>query len=167
MSWQVKLNNLNNWWKTCRIDNNKPVNIYKYFDLDKIKHTRILDVGCGRPKGTWYADKFQYYVGVDPNPAYDYIVKAKAEDLPFADKSFTNVLFMSTLQHVETPQKALSEIKRVCTDKVFASVYCSEPNDLILHSFNIDSVKQLFSRYYNIQRIEQIENVVYVEALCS
>jgi ubiquinone/menaquinone biosynthesis C-methylase UbiE len=166
MSWQVKLNNLNNWWKTAVIDNNKPVNIYDYFNLDKIKDTRILDVGCGQPKGTWYADKFPYYVGIDPNPAYDYIVKGVAEKLPFENKRFDNVLFMSTLQHVESPQKSLQEIKRVCKDKVFASVYCSKPNDLILHSFNINSVRHLFSQYYNIQRIEQIEDVVYVEALC-
>ncbi len=165
--WQTKQNNLNKWWDTCTIDNNKPYNIYDYFKLGKIKGS-VLDVGCGMPKGTWYIDEFKDYTGIDPNPKDDRIINGVAENLPFENNIFDNVLFMSTLQHVEYPHIALGEIKRVAKHgaKLFSTVYCSKENNLILHEFDLESVKKLYANYFNIQRIEFKDNVVYVECLC-
>lgn len=163
--WQKKLNNLNKWWHTCKIDNDKPYNIYDYFSLDKIKGS-VLDIGCGQPKGTWYINKFKDYTGIDPTPYNKDIIQGVAEDLPFTDKSFDNVLFMSTLQHCEDPEKAIHEIKRVCRGRLFSTVYCSKPNDLILHEFNLDTVRYLYEKYFDIKKIEYKDNVVYAECKC-
>lgn len=46
---------------------------------------------------------------------------ASAENLPFKDNEFENVLCLNTLGHIENPIKAMREMKRVCRGTLFVS----------------------------------------------
>jgi SAM-dependent methyltransferase len=79
----------------------------------------VLDVGCGpQPWPAYFTatDKVTY-VGIDPLAALgpaDYLkVVGLAEYLPFADRSFSHVLFSTTLDHFVDPREALREASRV------------------------------------------------------
>jgi SAM-dependent methyltransferase len=84
---------------------------------------RLLDVGCG-PRGSleWAHDAAER-VGVDPL-ADEYLrlnggahamryVRARAEELPFADGSYDVVSSFNALDHVEDPDRAIGELRRV------------------------------------------------------
>jgi SAM-dependent methyltransferase len=161
--WINNQKKLREWFEICKIDLDKPLNIYNHFRLDKIKGS-VLDIGAGHPKGTWFIDKFENYTGIDSMPYDKRIKRALAECLPFKDKSFDYVLCMSVLQHCINPIKAVSEMKRVCKDMVFVTVYCSPKNDLILHEFTPEQVINLFGGW-NIRRFDVQGNVVYM-AVC-
>jgi ubiquinone/menaquinone biosynthesis C-methylase UbiE len=84
---------------------------------------RMLDVGCG-PRGSleWAHDAAER-VGADPladryvelnggRHAMRY-VRARAEELPFADVAFDVVSSFNALDHVEDPDAAIAELVRV------------------------------------------------------
>ena len=88
---------------------------------------KVLDVGCGNghysgmtyeEAGVKYLDLVNNSVtGVDPiTPNYETrfpVDIAKAESLPYADNSFDAVIFATSLDHMESPQLALQEARRV------------------------------------------------------
>ena len=79
----------------------------------------VLDVGCGPQRWPSYFRDFApatRFVGVDPlvSGDADYLtLRALAEHLPFADRSFDRVLFATTLDHFVAPERALEEAARV------------------------------------------------------
>jgi ubiquinone/menaquinone biosynthesis C-methylase UbiE len=91
------------------------------------KNSRILQIGCGPedvithlkigkkyavdPLADFYKKKFELNYG---NLVF---LQARGEELPFKDKFFDVVILANVLDHVESPQKVLSEIKRVLKDK--------------------------------------------------
>lgn len=87
------------------------------------KDTKILQVGCGPEDVINYFSKGKKYA-VDPlanfykkkfglNYKGTEFLEARGEDLPFEDNSFDIVLLTNVLDHVESPRKVLTEIKRV------------------------------------------------------
>jgi len=82
---------------------------------------RFLDVGCGT--GLLLRELPIGSVGVDINPrncerARKYVstsevLLADAEELPFAEDSYANVICTEVLEHVVFPEKVISEIYRV------------------------------------------------------
>jgi ubiquinone/menaquinone biosynthesis C-methylase UbiE len=84
---------------------------------------RLLDVGCG-PRGSleWAHDAAER-VGADPlADAYVRLnggrhamryVRARAEELPFGDASYDVVSSFNALDHVEDPDAAIAELRRV------------------------------------------------------
>lgn len=83
----------------------------------------VLDIGCG-PQAqlpSYIPCKDLNFVGIDPLPGApqrDYtMLHGIAEYLPFADNTFDHVLFATTLDHMLSPQKALSEAHRVVREK--------------------------------------------------
>lgn len=72
---------------------------------------RTLEVGAyGRPS---YGRFFPNRIGVDirEGPGVDQV--ASVYELPFDDGRFDNVLCMSVLEHLEEPQRAIAEMRRV------------------------------------------------------
>jgi len=94
----------------------------------------ILDVGCGT--GTYlrfFSEKGMKPVGVDVSLPMLRVARqkvgqeiglclAKAEALPFKDNSFDVVTFITTLEFLEDPAKALLEAKRISKEKILLGV---------------------------------------------
>jgi SAM-dependent methyltransferase len=90
-----------------------------------------LDIGCGTGIGMAALVKAGLDVtGIDPSPymldiASDNLgrrvdlYRGFAEDLPFDDNSFNHAFFLTTLEFVDDPVRAVEEACRVAKDKVF------------------------------------------------
>ena len=105
--------------------------------LDMLKPARgetILEIGCGtgmslRP----FIEIGLGVTGLEPSPYILDIARKNlgnrvdlhrgfAEDLPFDDNSFYHACFMTTLEFVENPAKAIEEACRVAKDRLFIGV---------------------------------------------
>lgn len=94
----------------------------------------VLDIGCGSGFGLQtFLDKGLQVTGLDPSPYMLDIAQKNignrvdlhrgvAEDLPFDDNSFNYACFITTLEFVEDPKKAIEEACRVAKDKIFLGV---------------------------------------------
>jgi SAM-dependent methyltransferase len=87
---------------------------------------RVLDVGCAnKPYYPFFAACAKEYVGVDvvPGPEVDLI--GGVEALPVPDASFDLVICTQVLEHVESPQRAVAELRRVTAPggRVLASTH--------------------------------------------
>lgn len=104
---------------------NKKISLAKKIIKD-LKFENCLDVGCA--SGYMISEIAKIYpgkqfLGIDvydkaiayASSAYPHIEfkVASAEKLPFKDESFDLILCYETIEHVENPQKALEEAKRV------------------------------------------------------
>ena len=84
---------------------------------------RVLDVGCGpQPWPTHFRAHAPgtRFVGIDPlagdTPAEYAVIRGLGEYLPFADDTFDQVVFATSLDHMLDTVAALREARRVCRD---------------------------------------------------
>ena len=113
--------------------------------LDLIENdTNILDIGC--LNGNFYnfikenGHIIKSFTGVDFSEKLIHMAKHRFpeqswitsdySDIPFPDNSFDVVTAMEILEHIEDPEKLLSEAKRVCKSGGFVIV--TTPNKLII-----------------------------------
>jgi len=94
----------------------------------------LLDIGCGTGASLIpFLDRGLQITGIDPSPyMLDIAIKKVghradlhrgfAEDLPFDDNSFNYACFITTLEFVEDPKKAIEEACRVTKDRIFIGV---------------------------------------------
>ncbi|MFC1814490.1 class I SAM-dependent methyltransferase [Thermodesulfobacteriota bacterium] len=104
-------------------------------DMLKPQHgSAVLEIGCGAGLSLLpLVEAGLQASGLDPSP-YMLDIASKnlgervdlhrgfAEDLPFDDNSFHYALFMTTLEFVEDPQKAIAEACRVAKDRIFVGI---------------------------------------------
>jgi len=102
--------------------------------LSPMRGEALLDIGCGTGASLLpFIEKGLNVTGLDPSPyMLDITLKnlgnrvdlyrGFAEDLPFDDNSFNHACFVTTLEFVDDPQKALEEACRVAKDKIFIGV---------------------------------------------
>ncbi len=79
---------------------------------------RSLSVGCGGNM-TYSFRSFGCDVQVDiekPTFKIPNFVLCDVYFLPFKDKTFTKIVVSHLIEHLEEPQKAIKEMKRVCSD---------------------------------------------------
>ncbi len=131
--------------------------LYKEEQLKKIRIIRanlnvkktdyLLDVGTG----TGFAlELFNCKkIGVDPSgkllkKAKSPVIKAKAEKLPFPDKTFDIVISVTAMHHFGDIEKGLKEIKRVAKDRVAFS--------LLKKSSKFESIKKLIKKNFKINK---------------
>ncbi|MEO6583931.1 MAG: class I SAM-dependent methyltransferase [Ferruginibacter sp.] len=130
----------------------------EYFDIvtDKMvnEETTLLEVGCGSGRFLKYlSTKAGFLIGVDPSHAIFaaddllgpdekvVLVKASANDLPFADESFDFVCSIGVLHHIPDTFKAL----QACVDKVKKGGYF-----YTYLYYNLDNRGLLFRSLYNL-----------------
>jgi 2-polyprenyl-3-methyl-5-hydroxy-6-metoxy-1,4-benzoquinol methylase len=110
---------------------------------------RILEVGCGAGH---VLERFRGFerTGVDLSPTMLHrarsrlgarvsLIRASAEELPFADATFDVVICTEVLEHTQNPRNVIKEIMRVAARG--ARVVVSVPNER-----NIDRAKRLLRR---------------------
>jgi SAM-dependent methyltransferase len=105
--------------------------------LDMLSPSRgesALDIGCGIGSTlAMLSARGLNVTGIDPSPYMLDLTFEKlgrrvdlyrgfAEDLPFGDNSFNYTCFMTTLEFVDNPAKAVAEACRVAKDKLFIGV---------------------------------------------
>jgi ubiquinone/menaquinone biosynthesis C-methylase UbiE len=130
----------------------KPHRRYSEFMVELIQKragSEILDIGCGIGVNSIELNKRGFRcVGIETDEMLVEAAKKnieayhmKAEGLHFADKCFDTVIMVEVLEHIENPEAALSEIKRVTRKNLILSVpnltpleTCVEHN-LIMHHF--------------------------------
>lgn len=94
----------------------------KHLGKITLKHP-ILDIGCGFGEfAVAYAEE-PIDMGIDlssrdlhvaaKTKKYKNLTLADARDLPFADNTYASVFSISTLEHIENPEKVLKEAYRV------------------------------------------------------
>ena len=102
--------------------------------LQPARGESVLEIGCGTGASLEPLIHMGLNAtGIDPSPYMLDISFKKlgrrvdlyrgyAEDLPFDDNSFNHAFFMTTLEFVEDPYKAIEEACRVAKDRVFLGV---------------------------------------------
>jgi len=105
--------------------------------LDMLRPVRgesVIEIGCGTGMGLRPLVAMGVEAtGLDPSPYMLDIARGNignradlhrgvAEDLPFDDNSFNHAMFVTTLEFVEDPVKALEEACRVAKDRLFIGV---------------------------------------------
>jgi len=84
--------------------------------FDELGDHKTLDVGCGTGISS---EPFSDVIGIDP--AIDLLkankkphILGNAEDLPFEDNSFEQIISVSAIHNFDNAEKAITEMKRVC-----------------------------------------------------
>ncbi len=102
--------------------------------LQPARGESVIEIGCGTGASLQpLVEMGLNATGLDPSPymldiSYKRLgrrvelYRGYAEDLPFDDNSFNHAFFMTTLEFVEDPHKAIEEACRVAKDRVFLGV---------------------------------------------
>lgn len=119
--WKEKMHNLNERRSYEVIKNTVPgvddygLHIRKAFGG---VGSNILDVGCGLCIIKNHVSPVTNYVGIDPFPMKEGVIKMEMEDCTFEDNSFDTVYAFAMLDNVYDLKKTLHHIKRVCRKNV-------------------------------------------------
>jgi len=116
-------------------------------NLNVKREDYLLDIGTG----TGFAlEMFNCKkIGIDPSAelikkAKSPVLKAKAEKLPFPDKTFDIVISVTAMHHFDDIEKSLKEIKRVAKDRVGFS--------LLKKSKNFEKIKEMIKDKFKIEK---------------
>lgn len=129
--------------------------------LDKIisqyqTKEKVLEIGSrGKPSYTKY---FPNRIGVDIKEGLGVNTVASVYELPFDNNQFDLVLCIAVLEHLENPQKAIQEMRRVL--KIGGKIIVSVPFLFPIHDapgdywrFTKFGLKKLFSEYWEIEKL--------------
>lgn len=90
---------------------------------------KTLDVGCGSMIIKKCLPKDVEYIGIDPYPNNDQVIKMQVEDCTFADNYFETVYCFAMLDNVIDLRKAIEQIKRICAKNVLILTGINIPPD--------------------------------------
>ena len=129
--------------------------IKKEFSVSK--ETKLLDVGCG----SGISSQFDCVVtGIDPSEellkqCLFKTIKAKAESIPFPDKSFDVVIAVTSIHNFNDIEAGLKEIKRVGKDLFALTVLKKSPKK--------DSIIYLIKKHFKIKKeIEEEKDIILI-----
>ncbi len=142
--------------------------------LKTMEFSNLLEVGCGegmilKKLKSLIHNKNAYAIDIDmdeikdakKNAPYCKISQANASNLPFRDNCFDLILCCEVLEHLDSPELALNEIKRVAKKSIIISV----PNEPLWSILNMlrGAYWQDFGNtpgHLNKWRPEQIVNII-------
>lgn len=82
-------------------------------------------------------------------------VKAKAESLPFKDKSFNSVISLTAFHHFN-PDKAIKEIKRTVNDNSPIAI------TLLKKSKNFNAIKKKLLKEFKVKEYDCVNDVAFI-----
>lgn len=155
------------------------LNRIKYLEnlLGSFKNKKVLDIGCGTGGFLKAAEmKGARAVGIEPDEKAIEICRLKkclvyksyAEKLPFKDNQFDIIYCLTVLEHVQSVEKSILEMKRVL--KTNGKIYIKCPNYLSFYEGHYKIFwmpffpKKLAKLYLKIRKrpSEFIESINYV-----
>lgn len=140
-----------------------------------LKRSKVLDVGCGEYKIMPQA------LGIDVQLRPGVDKTSDARKLPFPKNSFDAVTMLEVIEHVENPEKALREIKRVL--RPGGQVIISTPNVTFawksiwhvwshifgrkwlgthVNEFTEEKISKLFSKYFKLKSTQSVNNWIII-----
>jgi 2-polyprenyl-3-methyl-5-hydroxy-6-metoxy-1,4-benzoquinol methylase len=142
---------------------------FSFFSCQRVKNIRILEIGCGVGLLCLeLAPMAEVIVGIDisffvldfANKVKEYLQYENvsfqigdAEDLTFQDRVFDLVICSEVLEHLISPEKALSEIRRVVKDT--GMVILTTPSAVSLSNISM-SLLRIFNKH-----IESEKNIYF------
>jgi len=115
---------------------------------------KILDIGSG----TGLAKRFFNNITC-VDPAKDMLSKgdicAKAEKLPFKDKTFDAVLCVTAIHHFNL-KKSISEIKRVSKPN------CRYAISILKKAKNFNKIKKILHNNFELKEIEEEKDIILI-----
>ncbi len=126
--------------------------------FNELGNKKTLDVGCGSGISS---SLFSDVIGIDPSEELLSINKYKciqgfAEDLPFKDNEFINVISVTAMQNFNDIEKGLLEIKRV--GKNFGL-------SILKRSSKLAVVDSLINKHFNL--IKKIDAGIDIIFICN
>lgn len=126
------------------------------------RRLKILDVGCGYKPFQELLKKdllIGEYVGVDFDKNRSWAdVEARAEALPLSDNYFDAIIATETLEHVQSLDKAVGEMRRVA--KNGALIYISTPFIFPEHGIPYDFQRLTSYKYRDLFKGDEIIAIV-------
>tara|TARA_Y100000310_G_scaffold343159_1_gene449550 strand:- start:62397 stop:62846 length:450 start_codon:yes stop_codon:yes gene_type:complete len=131
--------------------------LYEEEQLEKLKIIKeniklkglTLDIGSG----TGLSKKFFNTIGIDLS--FNMLKKgdicAQAEFLPFKDKSFDNVICITSIHHFDL-DKSIKEIKRVCRSNIVITI--------LKKSKNFNKIKNKLLKEFNLKTIDTKKDLI-------
>lgn len=114
------------------------------------KTSKLLDIGCGTGLSSMLFNCQK--IGIDSSlellkqaKQRMPVVQGKAENLPFKDNSFDITICLTALHNFDDPQRALLEMKRVCTGKFIISI--------LKRAKNFDDLMKLVNNTFNVKEL--------------
>ena len=126
----------------------------------------VLDIGCGDGFFASVAFKESLFSGIDPDistiheakniNSYNYIIAARASDIPFRTGSFNTIISNSVLEHIEDLDDTLDEIYRVLLPN--GSLYFTIPSqyfgEMLLgttffRTLGLEKYANMYSKWFN------------------
>jgi len=125
-----------------------------------IKEDKILDIGCGDGLITYILggkgidnEKMAIKVGKRRGANIEF---GDAYSLPFQDEEFDAVFMGDLLEHLEFPQKAIKEARRVLKKYLYLVVPIHEFSSLVYnHTWTEEKLKNLVEKQGFVQEEEQ------------
>ena len=106
----------------------RPLNQHRVNAVEEYAGNSVLDVGCGNGAYVFEFNDRLHIRGTDSNyfeswsKNRDLFSVSDAHELKYEDDSFDTVVSFETLEHLSNPEKALTEMHRVCRDNVIITV---------------------------------------------
>lgn len=118
--WKKKMDNLQIWRKNRKNKLNTNINKNPYKEwVDRVKLGKtVLDIGCGAKSIENVLPKDIKYVGIDPFPIVENVVKMSIEECTFDDRSFDTVFVLAVLDGVYDLEKSLEQINRIANTNI-------------------------------------------------
>ncbi len=149
---------------------NHPIHacIGKYLDFDHNHGKKVLELGCGPGRYVAMLTTLGFdVIGVDPCsfPTWDLIREKtsaqildsiSAEDLPFTEDTFDNVVCLGALLYFNNPIKALSEINRVIKPGGKLIIRTVNKNNL----YTLNTGKKLDPASSNLYSMDELVNLI-------
>lgn len=118
----------------------------------------VLDVGCGTNFCLDYI-KSMKKIGIDPSiellkKSLNKYCVAKAEKIPFPDKSFDYAICITAIHNFDNPEKGLKEIIRVTRKIAVITILKKSPK--------LRKIENIIIRYAHIlKKIEEEKDIIY------